>query len=257
MPNHDFSQVSDILLNKIQDHLRVFFNNEFSAKLVFGLVIALCSLALYLLINLALTFNSWDLPVATFPQNVESSEFDNIIIENKHLFGKITKPGATFDHAVKTRLPLTLKGLIIDNDPKAGTAIIAGPDNVEKSYHVGDKLPITDSLVILEYIFKDRVYIKNGDAIEYLLYPKHEFRNQPNGMMGGSNQFLPNVQDSSSIPDINIENDNENIERPSDANPENIERPPPAYEDTDRVSKNSVDANKFNRFHKKFKRNYN
>jgi type II secretion system protein C len=64
-----------------------------------------------------------------------------------------------------TTLSLTLRGTVDISDPALGTAVIAGPDQKDAGYHVGDTLPGGG---VLEAIHADHVEIRNNGRRESL-----------------------------------------------------------------------------------------
>jgi type II secretory pathway component PulC len=220
MSYQDFSQVSETLIIQIKK----FFIDPNVAKTVLGLstfVLMLCS---YNLVSLYVSYKDWVAIDVNILHRVVLPEQNLPTIGKKHLFGQVIRPGATLSDARKTMLPLKLKGIIYDLDPKLGAAIILGADGVEKSYHVGERLPIKGSNITLEYIFKDKVFIKNNDALEFIEYPKLELKNQPgsknsiNIRNSAPGQFLPSIEPidnspiNTEIEDENNNNNNNNVE---------------------------------------------
>lgn len=216
MSYQDISQVSELLLVK----LRSFFMDAKSAKIALSVSVLLLALCLYNLYSLYSANTNWQpIEISSLNNATISSVNGSQVVSKKHLFGQIIRPGATLEDALKTSLPLKLRGIVNDINPKQGAAIIISPDGKEKSYHVGEKLPIKNSNVTLEYVFKDKVFIKNNGILEYIEYPKVELKNNPKppGLNNApSNQFLPKI-DNNNHQEIDtgdiIENLSRNVER--------------------------------------------
>ena len=82
-------------------------------------------------------------------------------IASWHLFGLPISD----TQVAATTLALTLRGTVDSSDPAFGTAIIAGPDQKDAGYHVGDTLPGGG---VLEAIHADHVEIRNDARRESL-----------------------------------------------------------------------------------------
>ena len=82
-------------------------------------------------------------------------------IANWHLFGLPMNDS----QVAATTLVLTLRGTVDSSDPALGTAIIAGQDQKDAGYHVGDILPGGG---VLEAIHADHVEIRNDARRESL-----------------------------------------------------------------------------------------
>ncbi len=79
-----------------------------------------------------------------------------------HLFGD-TPRAAGADGEVASTLALILRGTVADRDPKAGFAVIAGADGVERSFRVGQDVV---SGVQLAAVYADRAVLSRGGAEE-------------------------------------------------------------------------------------------
>jgi general secretion pathway protein C len=82
-------------------------------------------------------------------------------IASWHLFGLPMNES----QVAATTLALTLRGTVDSSDPALGTAIIAGQDQKDAGYHVGDILPGGS---VLEAIHADHVEIRNNGRRESL-----------------------------------------------------------------------------------------
>ncbi|MBP9722319.1 MAG: hypothetical protein KBD64_04075 [Gammaproteobacteria bacterium] len=185
MKYHDLSHFSNFSnwKDSISSRLQYFFSDSKIARLIlFGSVLTLFWQS-YLLYILHSSFKNWQLPQIQKVQ-VVSEEFSDFKlvnnVETKHIFGEVVKPGGSLENALKTNLPLTLKGIMAYSDPKRGEAIIQDANGKEKAYVIGDRLPADSGLVTLEYVFKNKVYIKNNDVLEYILYPVLELQSGSN-----------------------------------------------------------------------------
>lgn len=170
MASYDLSQINDVLLPKLQ----YFFNDEKIAKFV--LVLSYFFLVSIVYLNAALIWNylNWKTlePVSSEQSNIKSTEVSTIT--QKHLFGVTSKPGATLANAKETKLAIKLKGVVVAQNPKLGSAMLSIDNAEEESYHVGDDIMVSGIKVTLEYIFREKVYINNDGSLEYVLYPKLE-----------------------------------------------------------------------------------
>lgn len=98
-------------------------------------------------------------------------------ISNLHVFGlpEAPKPVKTVvakpENAPKTRLNLTLKGVLAHSDPNNAFALIGQGSGPQKVYGVGDKLPGSAELL---KVFKDRVIIKYQQREETLFLEKRK-----------------------------------------------------------------------------------
>jgi type II secretion system protein C len=101
------------------------------------------------------------LPLVDAPAPVATTSNAQRPIANWHLFG------VPMDDAqvAATTLALTLRGTVDSSDPALGTAIIAGQDQKDAGYHVGDILPGGG---VLEAIHADHVEILNDGRRESL-----------------------------------------------------------------------------------------
>lgn len=215
MTSIDYYQLSE----KLQKKLSEFFSNSKVAKLFLVTLIAIIVWYIFLIAHLFYSYKYWQdiKPIATeFDPNNSKYNFKSIAFS--HLFGVVNKPGASLADAIKSELPIKLKGVIANVNPKLGSAIILDPDGNEDTYNIGDALPINGREVTLEYVFTDKVYLKNNSVLEYIEYPKLEDKlkggsGQPSRFEGlnsnnnkkkpspksgssSSNQFLPKADDN-------------------------------------------------------------
>ena len=88
-----------------------------------------------------------------------------------HLFGN-PAPVADTRSAVdapETALNLTLRGIVAQDDPKLGRAIIADANGVEKMYRGGSEMP---GGVTIDGVYADRVMLSRNGVLETLRLPK-------------------------------------------------------------------------------------
>ncbi len=89
-----------------------------------------------------------------------------------HVFGTSVAPvdpRSLADNAPDSGSQLVLRGVFAAQDPRAGRAIIAGPDQKEGHYAVGATLP---GNLELAGVYADRVVISNGGTLETLRLPR-------------------------------------------------------------------------------------
>ncbi|MEO5561160.1 MAG: type II secretion system protein N [Dokdonella sp.] len=86
-----------------------------------------------------------------------------------HLFGNSPlRPGAGAG-APATTLSLILRGTLAENDPKAGIALIADPQNGERSIRVGEEVVPGARL---SAVYSDRIVLEHEGAEEILKLPR-------------------------------------------------------------------------------------
>lgn len=182
MQYQDFSQIKEIIVNKTQQ----FFINAKIALAALILSAMLLLWQLYSITNLYL-FSKSD-AAASFLRFENTNhvlladEFTllpKLNIDPYHLFGIVAKSGGTMAQALKSSLPLILKGVMAYTNSKYGHAIIKDDSGKEKYYNIGDKISSNLGSVTLEYVFKDRVFIRNNGVLEYIPYPKLNLSTKP------------------------------------------------------------------------------
>lgn len=182
MQYQDFSQIKEIIVNKTQQ----FFINAKIALAMLILSTILLLWQLYSIIDLYL-FSKSDaaasfLRFENINHVVLADEFTllpKLNIDQYHLFGVVAKSGGTMAQALKSSLPLILKGVMAYTNSKYGHAIIKDDSGKEKYYNIGDKISSNLGSVTLEYVFKDRVFIRNNGVLEYIPYPKLDLSTKP------------------------------------------------------------------------------
>lgn len=171
---------------RLRDESRVPFRLNFDLRdrllhdararpLALLLVTVAAAFCLYLLVQWLLLVLRWtDAPPAGAADigllTAESTPTDRLA--RLHLFGASTLPvdqRSLASTAPDSTSQLILRGVFAAADPRAGRAIIAGPDQKESQYAVGATLPGNVQLV---GVHADRVVISNGGAIEVLRMPR-------------------------------------------------------------------------------------
>ena len=108
-----------------------------------------------------------------------STAIDVEALANAHLFGEAKVEETPVDTAVvdapETRLSLKLRGVVADEDPKTGIAMVVDNRNDEKMYRVGDQVP---GGAKLHAVYEDRVILNRSGALETLSLPK-DFQGTP------------------------------------------------------------------------------
>ena len=110
-------------------------------------------------------------------QQVNAGKADLAKLKRLNLFGKLgAKPKATQEpqlaDAPKTRLNLTLSGVVSDKNPTRGAAII-GNRGKQSTYAAGEKIDGTNA--VLQSVYPDRVIIRNGARNETLMLDGVDF----------------------------------------------------------------------------------
>ncbi len=172
MKYSDLSQYKDLATSKLQ----YFFHDIKIAQIGLLATVSILVLQFYLLFSLSLNAKNWQMPQISYSNtNLNFSPhrktFEISDIKEKHLFGEVIRDNDSLDDALKSILPLTLKGVIASSDPKDGQAIIQDVTGKENVYFIDDRIPVDSGLVTLEYVYKDKIYIKNNGVLEYILYP--------------------------------------------------------------------------------------
>lgn len=251
MSYQDYSQLIEISLTKIRE----FFIDTKIALVALVVSILLLLGAMGNLFNLYFNYVNW-IPLGELITNSASKEVTVSLnrkitaIHKKHLFGKTISPGSTLADALKTNLPLNLKGVMSNINPKKGSAIIAGPDGVEQSYVVGDKIAAGSTNVVLEYIFNYKVYITNKGVLEYIEYPILDLQSQPPAVKRSVPRNIPGNLPSTlpeSIPEEYIPGMPTFQNGEESPTPRNIG--PPGQEEIDKEEVSSL-RKKFKRFSK-------
>lgn len=89
-------------------------------------------------------------------------------IASWHLFGNTPSQQGAGGAAAST-LSLILRGTVAERDPKAGIAVIAGPDGSERAYRVGEEV---GAGVRLAEVHPDRIVLAHGGSEETLRLPR-------------------------------------------------------------------------------------
>lgn len=142
------------------------------ALAVVALAAATC---LYLLVQwlyLVLRWNDDGAPLIAPATSVPGIAAPTDRLARLHVFGTsspLIDQRTLADNAPDSGSQLVLRGVFAAADPRAGRAIIAGPDQKEGQYAVGARLP---GNVELAGVYADRVVISNGGTLETLRMPR-------------------------------------------------------------------------------------
>lgn len=262
MISDNMLHIYELFLSKLQ----YFFSDEKIAKVVLYSFYVLFIICIFQNANLLWKYSSWQ-PLKPISKDLtEVKSLDVSDIAQKHIFGVSSKPGATLANARETKLPIQLKGVVAPQNPKLGSAILL-VDNKEQSYRVGDKIVIGSNKVILEYIFRDKVFINNNEILEYILYPKLEDRlkNPSDSQSPLFNKSLikfKNSNENNFLPEGNIiEDGNSREEEDSHTQNRNLKKPrnPIDIREHREMLKNGKIEKKeiLSRLKKRLKNNYN
>ncbi len=144
--------------------------------LAIGVIALAAAACLYLLVQwfwLVLRWSDNDTPIVATAVQPPVAAAPVGRLSRLHMFGTsapLIDPRTLADNAPDSSSQLVLRGVFASSDPRAGRAIIAGPDQVEGQYAVGAKLP---GNLELAGVYADRVSISNGGALEVLRLPRH------------------------------------------------------------------------------------
>jgi general secretion pathway protein C len=138
------------------------------------LVAALSGLCVWLAVRMLWLFLAGpQLPAATLPPPVAATRSAPSAhsIAAWHLFGNaLAGPNlAALAQARETSLKLVLRGVLAEEDPALGVALIAEEGARERAYHVGDELP---GGARLEGVYPDRVALSRAGVTETLSLPR-------------------------------------------------------------------------------------
>jgi len=140
-------------------------------RIVAGLLLALVALQL----ALTATRQPGREPLAAEPTlsmpapAAKPREIDLATIVNAHLFGQKTVAPVNPDDAPQSAMPLALAGVYAVDDPKRGMAIIGQTATNARLVQVGGSV---SGGVRLNSVYKDRVVIERGGALEAVYLPK-------------------------------------------------------------------------------------
>lgn len=104
---------------------------------------------------------------APLPRPAANPTLELATIVNAHLFG--ASSAAAGGQAPQTTMPLVLAGVIADEDPAKGQAIIGDSAAVGKLYAVGAMI---GGGVRLNAVYEDRVLLERNGALETLMLPR-------------------------------------------------------------------------------------
>jgi general secretion pathway protein C len=142
---------------------------------VWVLALAIGVQAAIIVTSFAGTNSAPSLPVAQASAPVQqSAKRANVaMIANSHIFGAAAPPEPPkqdASNAPQTSMPLVLTGVIADDDPRTGLAILGESAAAAKVYAVGDNLP---GGARLHSVYDDRVLLDRGGRLESLALPRN------------------------------------------------------------------------------------
>jgi general secretion pathway protein C len=134
------------------------------------LAFALAVQAAVIVTNLAGSSRLPKAPPAALMQS-HTQSVDVAAIANAHLFGEppVAAVAQNDQNAPQSSLPLILVGIIADEDPENGLAILGENAAAAKVYAVGDNVP---GGAKLHKVFSDRVIINRNGNLESLMLPR-------------------------------------------------------------------------------------
>lgn len=144
--------------------------------LAIGVIALVAAACLYLLVQwlwLVLRWGDNDAPIMSTAAQQPVTAAPTNRLSRAHMFGTsapLIDPRSLVANAPESSSQLVLRGVFASSDPRAGRAIIAGPDQKEGHYAVGAKLP---GNLELAGVYADRVSISNGGTLEVLRMPRH------------------------------------------------------------------------------------
>ena len=133
-----------------------------------------CAVAVALARLLTLSYGEARFPVDEAPTRQEFPPAVREPISNWHLFGVATSS----DKMVATTLALTLRGIVDHGDASRRIAIIAGQDQRDNAYHIGDTLPGGG---VLDAVHPAYVVLLNGGRRESLALADRKAIRLPEG----------------------------------------------------------------------------
>lgn len=264
----DFVQVKE----KVVIKLHYFLTDNKIAQIILSCTLIILLWQAYLFFSLYTSYKNWQLPDITSSLALDKTSnipgFYHINnISDQHIFGKVTKAGGTLADALKSSLPLTLKGVIAGNNSKHGEAIIQDEKGKHNVYAIGDKIPVDSGSVTLEYVFKEKIYINNNGILEYILYPVMDLNSRSldkasNRTKNGRKEFNSSpASPSFTMPEA--EDQDEDLEEPNSQNTPNTMGPQNPQGSQNNAPRESLNKRLFNKFNKanpnnnQYKRNYN
>jgi general secretion pathway protein C len=142
---------------------------------VWVLALAIGVQAAIIVTNFAGTSTAPSIAMAQAPVSVpEGPRRANVAgIANSHIFGTAAPPAQPQQDAAnapQTSMPLVLTGIIADDDPRTGFAILGESAAAAKVYAVGDNVP---GGARLHSVYEDRVLLDRGGRLESLALPRN------------------------------------------------------------------------------------
>jgi len=172
--------------------------------LAIGVIAIAAAACLYLLVQwlwLVLRWSDNDEPIVSTATQQAVVAAPTNRLSRAHMFGTsapLFDARALVANAPESSSQLVLRGVFASSDPRAGHAIIAGPDQKEGHYAVGAKLP---GNLELAGVYADRVSISNGGTLEILRMPRYGAATSatpPAAARGVSPSALPNLPTANS-----------------------------------------------------------
>ncbi len=140
------------------------------------------------------------------PRTVQPVQMNQIIAA--HLFGRPEqKKQPVQTEAPKTRLNLSLTGVIASADPRYARAIIAAGSKPAKSYGVGDVLDKSD--VKLHSIEANKVLLERNGKLESLAMARNQLRGANSEQLQQLSEPTPPLNQPETLPDEGINPDDE------------------------------------------------
>jgi general secretion pathway protein C len=141
-------------------------------RIVAGLLLALIALQLALAVTRQPSVGrlpASDAALGTMPRPARAREIDLAGIVNAHLFGQKAAAPISASDAPQSSMPLVLAGVYAVGDPNRGMAIIGQTATNARLVQVGGGIA---GGARLHSVFKDRVVIERGGALEAVYLPK-------------------------------------------------------------------------------------
>lgn len=131
------------------------------------ILVLLASLAAYLSAAIFWSFSTAVEPELPAIQSTDTTQTKAIPTTSPDLFGAIQVDTPSKQPAQKTRLKLTLKGVIPAAEMENSLAIVTSRGNKDDVYQVGDSIIAG---VTLQAVYPDHIILKRGDKVESLFF---------------------------------------------------------------------------------------
>lgn len=136
-------------------------------------LLLLASLSTYLCVAIFWSFTATSDLVLPPIHSVNKQKQQIIPTTSPHFFGVLPTKNQINKPAEKTRLNLTLKGVIPATEMENSLAIITSRNRVDDVYQVGDKIIAG---VILQAVYADHIIIRRGDKVESLFFAENALK---------------------------------------------------------------------------------